>query len=65
MSATHSKPSRRPFIQQIRKARKSLKSMSAEKKIDLMVLAGVLTPAQADKAKKKLVEAQDVPLSLG
>jgi len=44
--------------QKIRKARKQLKEMSKLRKIELMVEARVLTVEQADKARKKLAEAQ-------
>jgi len=44
--------------QRIRKAKKSLKTMSKAKQIDLMVKARVMTRKQAERAKKKLAEQQ-------
>ena len=45
--------------QMIRKARKLLREMSDVEKINLMVRAGVMTPAQAAKAEEKLLENDD------
>jgi ribosomal protein S20 len=42
----------------IRKAKKSLRTMSKTRQIDLMVKAGVMTQKQATRAKKKLAEVQ-------
>lgn len=42
----------------IQEARRKLKKMSPQKKIDLMVKAGVMTERQAAKAKKKLAEME-------
>jgi hypothetical protein len=42
--------------QKIRKARTKLKQMSKQRRIELMVEAGVMTEEQAERAKKKLAE---------
>jgi len=56
MSAKHYKLELLSSTKQIRKAMRFLQKMSKEKRIDLMVKAGVMTEEQAEKAKKKLAE---------
>jgi hypothetical protein len=43
--------------QRIKKAKKTLKEMPKLKKIDLIVASGGMTEKQAEKAKKKLMNA--------
>jgi hypothetical protein len=43
-------------VQIIREARKHMKKMPMERKIDLMVEAGLFTVEQGERAKKKLAE---------
>lgn len=57
MSAKRYKLTLPSSSQKIRKAKTHLKQMSETKKLDLMVKAGAMTKAQANRAKKKLSQA--------
>ena len=58
MSAKHYELEVSSSTLRIRKARKFLQKLPKEKRIDLMVKAGVMTEEQADRAKKKLAEME-------
>jgi hypothetical protein len=49
------------MAERVAQAMKSLKTMSWEKKIELMVKAKALTPKQAATARKALVKADSAP----
>jgi hypothetical protein len=59
MSVKRSKLALPTSTQIIRKARISLRKMSNQRKIELMVQAGIMTQSQADRVIKKLAEAQN------
>jgi alkanesulfonate monooxygenase SsuD/methylene tetrahydromethanopterin reductase-like flavin-dependent oxidoreductase (luciferase family) len=58
MSEKPLKMARSTSSQKIRKAMKNFQRMSKEQRIDLMVEAKVITPEQAERAKRKWAEIQ-------
>jgi hypothetical protein len=56
MSAKRYKLAELTSRQRIRRAMIKFKQMSKERRIELMVEAGVMTEEQAERAKKKLAE---------
>ncbi len=59
MSKERSRMSGSASSEIIRKAMKNLEQMPKEQRIDLMVEARLLTPEQAERAKKKWAELQE------
>jgi hypothetical protein len=59
MSVKHYKLAMSASSEMICKAKKALKEMPKLRKIELMVEAGVMTPEQAERAKKKLYETNN------
>ncbi|VTS05990.1 unnamed protein product [Tuwongella immobilis] len=57
MSAKRSKPVRSFVSKIVRKTRKAIRTMSDEKKIDIMVEAGIFTPEEAERAKQASARA--------
>lgn len=58
MSKKHSKMARSASSHLIGRAMKNFRQMPKERRIDLMVEAKLLTPEQAERAKKKWAELQ-------
>ncbi|QEH35050.1 hypothetical protein OJF2_35950 [Aquisphaera giovannonii] len=59
MSAKHSEVALPASSERIREAKAALKRIPKERKLELMVEAGAITPEQADRARKRLADRQE------